>query len=111
MVRTETITGLSAVELDGCQTMRSLTLHEVVAVARGRRRELGLSQDDLAQRLGVSRNLIRNFERETGQTSINTVLRLLDVLDLSIDFVRDRPARDDDATVIDLDELLEQHRR
>ena len=89
----------------------SLTLHEVVATARGRRKALGMSQDVLARRLGVSRKLIVDFEGETGASSIGTVLRLMDVLGLSLEFVRDSPAGQSQAGQVDLDELLEKHRR
>lgn len=91
--------------------MTSLTLHEIVAAARGRRRELELSQDLLARQLGVSRGWVQNFERETGGANIDTVLRLMDILGLSLDFVRERAASDEPSSDIDLDDLLEQHRR
>lgn len=91
--------------------MTSLTLHEIVAAARGRRRELGLSQDELARRLGVSRTWVQDFEHETGRASIDTVLRLMHILGLPLDFVRDRPASDDESREIDLDDVIKQHRR
>lgn len=101
--------------------MASLTLHEIVAASRGRRRALGLSQDDLARRIGVSRKWIQDFERETGGASLGMVLRLLDVLELPLDFVRAGPSGAGAAAgagggaraggSVDLDELLEQHRR
>ena len=91
--------------------MASLTLHEIVATSRGRRRALGLSQDELARRIGVSRKWIQDFERETGGASIGTVLRLLDVLGLELDFVRAGSSESGAADTVDLDELLEHHRR
>ena len=87
-----------------------LTLHEIVAAARGRRRQLRLSQEELALRLGVSRTWVQAFERETGHSSIDTVLRLMDVLGLSLDFTRDGPSSND-SPEIDLDELIQQHSR
>lgn len=91
--------------------MTSLTLHEIVAASRGRRRELRLSQDELARRIDVSRRWVQDFERETGGASLDTVLRLLDVLGLPLDFVRGGSSSDMASSNMDLDELLEQHRR
>jgi transcriptional regulator with XRE-family HTH domain len=88
----------------------SLTLHEIVAAARGRRRELRLSQSDVAQRLGVSRTWVQAFERETGRASIQTVLRLMQVLGLSLDLAKS-DAAGDGPDQIDLDELIQQHRQ
>jgi len=88
----------------------SLTLHEIVAAARGRRRELGLSQSDVAQRLGVSRTWVQAFERETGRASIETVLRLMQVLGLSLDLAKS-DAAGDRPDQIDLDELIQRHRQ
>ncbi len=88
----------------------SLTLHEIVAAARGRRRELGLSQTAVAQRLGVSRTWVQAFERETGRASIQNVLRLMQVLGLSLDLAGSDPSNDG-PDQIDLDELIQQYHR
>lgn len=86
--------------------MTTLTLQEIAATARGRRRSLGWSQNDLARRIGVSRRWVSDFERGGGGASLDTVLRLLWALDLALDFVRDRPTAGDGADHVDLDALL-----
>lgn len=88
--------------------MSPLTLHQIVASARGRRRDLGWSQQDLATRAGVSRGWVHVFERGDGGGSLEAVMRVLDVLGLPLEFTRDAVALD--ANALGLDELLDQHR-
>ena len=88
--------------------MSPLTLHQIVASARGRRRDLGWSQQDLAIRAGVSRGWVHLFERGDGGGSLDAVLRVLDVLGLPLDFAQD--ATEVDSNAVDLDDLLDQHR-
>jgi len=94
--------------------MPAITLHQLVAAARGRRRELGWSQEDFARRAGVSRTWVHDFEQGTGGASIEAVLRALDVLGLPLDLARDKPpavASEAESVVIDLDALLDQYRK
>lgn len=88
--------------------MSPLTLHQIVASARGRRRDLGWSQQDLATRAGVSRGWVHLFERGDGGSSLEAVLRVLDVLGLPLHFADDAAAVDSNA--LGLDDLLDQHR-
>lgn len=87
--------------------MRIRTAHDLAAVARGRRLDRGWSQADTARRAGVSRKWVSDFE--TGKTSVDlaNVLRLLDVLEISLMSV-DPPLADGSApaAAVDLDDIL-----
>ncbi len=52
---------------------------------RGRRRELGLSLRDLADRLGVSPSLISQIERGRANPSVSTLYSIVAELDISLD--------------------------
>ncbi len=53
---------------------------------KNRRKELQISQNDLAEISGVSIATIKNIERGKGNPSFDTVLRIIDVLGLEIVF-------------------------
>jgi HTH-type transcriptional regulator / antitoxin HipB len=62
------------------------TVHQIQALARGRRKDLGLSQGDVAQKAGFSRKWLSDFERgATMAAELPLVLRLLVALGLSIE--------------------------
>jgi len=86
------------------------TLHQLKSTVRGRRVDLGLSQAEVAERAGVSRQWVNAFERGKGTAELQLVLRLLDVLDLrlSVDAREDLPLN---RPRVDLDALLDEHRR
>ena len=90
--------------------MRVVSINDLAAVARGRRLSLGLSQEDLARRAGVSRQWLGMFERGKRTAEMGLAIRLLDTLDLELE-VRPRDgalAQRVEAT-IDLDRLLEEY--
>ena len=60
-----------------------MSLQETV---KNRRKELQISQNDLAEISGVSIATIKNIERGKGNPSFDTVLRIIDVLALEIVF-------------------------
>ena len=63
--------------------MRLTSIADVAAAVRGRRMDLGISQGNLAQRAGVSRKWVNQFERGGRTTAeIGTILRVLDALGL-----------------------------
>jgi HTH-type transcriptional regulator / antitoxin HipB len=81
---------------------------------RARRRELGLDQQSLARRVGVSRLWIIEFERGKPRAEIGLVLRTLTALDLRLDVSAvDRPeARATEAAAPpDLDAIVRRARR
>ena len=59
---------------------------EVRNVVKERRKELGISQVDLAEMSGLSLATIKNIERGEGNPSYETISRILEVLGLEISF-------------------------
>lgn len=55
-------------------------------VVKARRKELGISQVDLAEMSGLSLATIKNIERGEGNPSYETISRILDVLGMEITF-------------------------
>lgn len=87
--------------------MRIRTPHDVAALARGRRLDLGWTQTELAGRAGVSRKWVSDFE--TGKTSValGVVLRVLDALELILASAEVAPPAKD----LDVDRHLDRFRR
>jgi y4mF family transcriptional regulator len=88
--------------------MRVNSIKDLAAAVRGRRKEFGLSQAELAQRVGVSRKWIYEFEGSKPKAEFGLVLRVLDELALALD-VSDAVARRP-VGVVDLDAVLDEHR-
>jgi len=60
------------------------TAEDIGALVRERRRERGLSQQALADSVGVSRQWIVAIEAGKARAELGLVLRLLNVLDLTV---------------------------
>jgi predicted transcriptional regulator len=88
--------------------MASLTIHQIASAARGRRQLLGLSQGQVADRLGVSRRWVRDFEAGNGGAHLETVLRLIDMLGIDLAFAGEQQPADEDTGI--LDAIIEEHR-
>jgi transcriptional regulator with XRE-family HTH domain len=89
------------------------SLHDLAATVRGRRHSLGMTQEQLAARMRVSRQWVSQFERGKRTVELGFALRLLDALDLRLR-LETEPA-DEGATpaagpAIDLDKLLADYR-
>lgn len=83
------------------------TAEDIATYCRERRKELGLSQQRLAERVGVGRWWVIEFEQGKPTVELGLVLRTLGALDLNL-VVEDegggnRATQDD---VIDLDDVL-----
>lgn len=61
-----------------------MNLTEIGKSVTGRRKELKLRQDDLAEMSGVTVRTIYNIEEGKGNPSLNTLSRLCDILGLVI---------------------------
>jgi HTH-type transcriptional regulator/antitoxin HipB len=100
--------------------VRVASVAHLSGAIRGRRKDLGLSQDDLAQRAGVSRRWVVAFEGGgSTHVELGAVLRVLSALDLELDVsprgsdsrTTTRPAVPaDDPSTVDLDAHLDQLR-
>ena len=55
-------------------------------MVKARRKELGISQVDLAEMSGLSLATIKNIERGEGNPSYETISRILEVLGMGITF-------------------------
>lgn len=89
--------------------MRVRSIRDLGATVRGRRQELSLSQAELADRAGVSRKWIYQFEGGKPTAELRLILRVLDALGLALDVTHEeRGAAGSPAP--DLDTLIEEHR-
>ena len=96
--------------------MRIRTAKDLGIRFRERRRELDLSQADLAKKIGASRQWVVDLERGKPRLEIGLVLRAAEALDLVTRFdstaslSRD-PVASLGITPIDLDAVIERARR
>jgi y4mF family transcriptional regulator len=89
--------------------MKARSIRDLAALVRGRRKDLGLSQAELADRAGVSRKWIYQFEAGKPTAELRLILRVLDALGLVLDVTSDDQSATDQPTG-DLDALIEEHR-
>jgi y4mF family transcriptional regulator len=100
-----------AVFVDKVVPMKINSMRDVAAAVRGRRKDLGLSQADLAARVGVSRAWINAVEAGKPSVEFDLVLRLLDHLGLRLDLAK--PGNLGDVfkgRSVDLDSVLDEYR-
>jgi HTH-type transcriptional regulator/antitoxin HipB len=88
--------------------VRTRSINDVAAAVRGRRKDLGLNQAELARRVGVSRKWIYEFEGGKPKAEFALVLRVLDELGLTLD-INDAPILPA-PNVVNLDALLDELR-
>jgi transcriptional regulator with XRE-family HTH domain len=86
------------------------SIGEAAAQVRGRRLQLRLSQDGLAQRAGVSRKWVYEFEAGKPHAEFGHLLRVLDALDLQLDVLPRNASSESAQSAVDLDAILEAHR-
>ncbi len=83
---------------------------ELASVVEQRRRERGLTQAELAERVGVSRQWVNALEAAEGNPTFTNLLAVLASLDLSLDIVEMTSAQRPAIVHPDLDELGNRHR-
>jgi transcriptional regulator with XRE-family HTH domain len=68
---------------------------------RARRRQLGLSQSDLAMRLGVSFQQVQKYERGSNRVAASTLVAAASALDVTVSWLvgEDSAPREDDEDV------------
>jgi len=90
--------------------MRVRSVGDLAAIVKGRRRDLAISQAELARRAGVARKSISELESGKTQPELPLTLRVLEQLGLVIEVTRGTEARTQ-KRAIDLDAVIEAHRR
>jgi HTH-type transcriptional regulator/antitoxin HipB len=91
--------------------MRVRSIRDLAAMVRGRRRDLGISQAELAARAGVSRKWVYEFEAGKPTAELRLILRVLDALGLMFEVgVDEHASTSAGGGVADLDALIDQHR-
>jgi transcriptional regulator with XRE-family HTH domain len=58
---------------------------QVAKLIKDRRRDLGLSQDELARRVGVSRLSIINIESGRSNARVSTIVGILNILKVTLE--------------------------
>jgi transcriptional regulator with XRE-family HTH domain len=86
------------------------SIGEAAAQVRGRRLQLRLSQDGLAQRAGVSRKWVYEFEAGKPHAEFGHLLRVLDALDLQLDVLPRSASSASAKGAANLDAIIERHR-
>jgi HTH-type transcriptional regulator/antitoxin HipB len=91
--------------------MRARSIRDFAAAVRGRRRDIGMSQADLAARAGVSRKWIYEFEAGKPNAELALILRVFDALGLVLELGYDEGVRTGaSGTTTALDDLIDEHR-
>jgi HTH-type transcriptional regulator / antitoxin HipB len=91
--------------------MKIKSIRNLAAAVRGRRRDLGLTQAELATRAGVSRKWVYEFEAGKPSAELRLILRVLDALGLTLELgYQDDTRATAGGTLADLDGLIEEHR-
>lgn len=90
--------------------MRVASVRDLAAAVRGRRKDLGMSQGELATRAGVSRKWVYEFEAGKPAAELALILRVLDALGLALELAPGAAAGGRGEAAVDLDALLDEHR-
>jgi HTH-type transcriptional regulator / antitoxin HipB len=82
------------------------------ALIRGRRKELGLDQAGLAERIGVNRKWVIGIERGRARAELGIVLRALGALGIRLDAITDKPsAKSVSVPSINIDDIVTTARK
>jgi HTH-type transcriptional regulator/antitoxin HipB len=91
--------------------MRVRSIRDFAAAVRGRRRDLGMSQAELATQAGVSRKWVYEFEAGKPNAELGLILRVIDALGLQLELSLDEHARSAiPGHTVNLDALINEHR-
>jgi len=73
------------------------------------RKQKGLSQTDLGERIGVSQQVITNYERGLREPDIETLLKIAGALDVTLEsLIGEKPVRPEDQTSRAVQKRIEQ---
>lgn len=90
--------------------MRIRSAHDLAGAVRGRRKDLAMSQAELARRAGIARKSVIELESGRTQPELRLMLRILEQLGLAIEIHPPTKTRTSKPTV-DLDAVIRAHRR
>lgn len=90
--------------------MRIRTTRDLAAAVRGRRKDLAMSQAELARRGGVARKSISELESAKTTPALGLVLRVLEPLGLVIEVATAPSVARRSKRTVDLDDVLAEHR-
>ena len=91
--------------------MRVRAIRDAANAIRGRRLDLGLSQAELARRVGVSRKWIYEFEAGKPTAEFGILIRVVEELGLTLKITKVDPTAPIPEGTIDLDAILAEHRQ
>lgn len=90
---------------------RIRSVRDLAAAVRGQRRDLALSQAELARRAGVARKTISELETGKAAPELGLMLRVLAQLGLELQVGAGSRLRASRAGAVDLDAIVAEHRR
>src|SRR6478735_12383259 len=89
--------------------MRVASVRDLQSLVRSQRKHLGMTQDQLAERMGVSRKWVYTFETGSpNAVELALVLRLLAALDLQLDVGTEDDLATATAPAVDLNAHLRE---
>lgn len=88
------------------------TPRELGAIIRDHRRQQGLDQQELASKIGVSRQWVVEVEKGKPRAEVGLVLRALDALGVIISLARPQPTKTAETEPeIDIDQIVDNAKR
>ena len=82
------------------------TTGELAAIVKEQRGRLGWTQTELAQRAGVNRRWVSEFEADKPTAQIGQVLKVLNALQINLSLDTEIAQADQDTKAVDLNELM-----
>lgn len=89
---------------------RIRSVRDLAAAVRGQRRDLALSQAELARRAGVARKTISELETSKAAPELGLMLRVLAQLGLELQVEAGSRVRATRPGAVDLDAIIAKHR-
>ena len=81
------------------------------AIIKERRKQLGLGQAEMAQRIGTSRQWVIGIERGRARAELGLVLRALNALDIRLNTETGKSHKEAPVPAIDIDAIVSSARK